>query len=101
MESLTAFKRDLLWKIAELHNPMGLTIKEELEEHYGESINHGRLYPNLDQLVDDGLVRKGSKDERTNEYQLTTSGRKTLQGRLAFIERGAADLKAGSEEANT
>ncbi|ELZ20434.1 PadR family transcriptional regulator [Natrinema limicola JCM 13563] len=34
----------------------GLAIKRELEDYYGTEVNHGRLYPNLDELVDLGLV---------------------------------------------
>ncbi|EMA56618.1 transcriptional regulator PadR family protein [Halococcus thailandensis JCM 13552] len=36
--------------------PNGLELKDELEEYYEKEIHHGRLYPNLDTLVDKGLV---------------------------------------------
>lgn len=51
--------------------PYGLAIKRELEVIRGEEVNHGRLYPNLDDLVDDGLLRKGERDRRTNTYTAT------------------------------
>jgi len=41
-----------------------------------QEIHHGRLYPNLDTLVEKGLVEKGEKDRRTNVYTLTRRGRR-------------------------
>jgi DNA-binding MarR family transcriptional regulator len=52
----------------------GLSIKRALEEVADEEINYGRLYPNLDELVDDGLVAKRELDKRTNGYELTDAG---------------------------
>jgi DNA-binding PadR family transcriptional regulator len=71
MHDLTGFQRDLLYTIAGLDKPHGLAIKDELENYYETEIHHGRLYPNLDTLVDKGLVEKGDKDRRTNFYTLT------------------------------
>jgi len=34
-------------------------------------VNHGRLYPNLTDLVEEGLLRKEKKGGRTNLYELT------------------------------
>lgn len=81
MHDLTAFQRDCLYTIAGLNAPKGLTIKDELEEYYEIDINHGRLYPNLDTLVEKGLVEKGEVDKRTNYYNLTDRGRRELQAR--------------------
>lgn len=58
MYDLTAFQRDLLVAITGLEKPHGLAIKEALEEYYNKEVHHGRLYPNLDTLVDEGLVKK-------------------------------------------
>ena len=81
MYDLTAFQRDLLYVIAGLDEPHGLAIKEELEEYYEKEIHHGRLYPNLDTLVDKGLVEKGERDRRTNSYTLTRRGGRELDAR--------------------
>ncbi|WP_331234278.1 PadR family transcriptional regulator [Natronorarus salvus] len=81
MNDLTAFQRDLLMVIAGLGDPHGLAIKDELEEYYDDEIHHGRLYPNLDALVEKGLVAKGSRDKRTNEYTLTERGERELSAR--------------------
>ncbi|MFP9192698.1 PadR family transcriptional regulator [Natronosalvus vescus] len=70
---LTAFQTNILVILAK--EPMyGLAIKRELEEYYGTEVNHGRLYPNLDELVDLGLVEKSELDKRTNQYELTEEG---------------------------
>ncbi|QSW99330.1 PadR family transcriptional regulator [Haloterrigena alkaliphila] len=70
---LTAFQTNILTILAK--EPMyGLAIKRELEDYYGTEVNHGRLYPNLDELVDLGLVEKSELDKRTNQYSLTDDG---------------------------
>lgn len=81
MHDLTGFQRDVLYVIAGLEKPKGLAIKNELDEYYGSEVNHGRLYPNLDTLVEKGLVDKGKKNDRTNEYGLTTRGEGELEAR--------------------
>ncbi|GGN25534.1 PadR family transcriptional regulator [Halarchaeum nitratireducens] len=81
MHDLTGFQRDLLYVITGLDEPHGLAIKEELEEYYETEVHHGRLYPNLDTLVDKGLVDKGQIDERTNSYTLTRRGHRELEAR--------------------
>jgi DNA-binding PadR family transcriptional regulator len=81
MYDLTGFQRDLLVVITGLDDPHGLAIKEELEEYYESDVNHGRLYPNLDEIVEKGLVEKGEKDRRTNSYHLTKRGERELDAR--------------------
>jgi len=77
-----AFERDLLYAIRTLERdgelPKGLDIKAFLERDYAEEINHSRLYQNLDGLVERGLVAKGQKDDRTNEYATTEEGRRLV-----------------------
>jgi DNA-binding PadR family transcriptional regulator len=81
MYDLTGFQRDLLYVVAGLDEPHGLAIKEELEGYYEKEIHHGRLYPNLDTLVEKGLVEKGQRDRRTNYYVLTGRGRREIEAR--------------------
>ena len=81
MYDLTGFQRDLLYVIAGLEKPHGLAIKDELESYYQKEIHHGRLYPNLDTLVDKGLVEKGEYDKRTNTYTLTDRGDREFEDR--------------------
>lgn len=90
MHDLTAFQRDCLYVIAGLESPKGLAIKNELDGYYSSVVNHGRLYPNLDALVEKGLVEKGSKDDRTNEYRLTERGRREIEARREWEEERMA-----------
>ncbi|WP_458208895.1 helix-turn-helix transcriptional regulator [Haladaptatus sp. NG-SE-30] len=81
MYDLTGFQRDLLYVVSGLDEPHGLAIKEELEEYYEKEIHHGRLYPNLDSLVDKGLIEKGEKDRRTNVYNVSRRGQREIEDR--------------------
>jgi PadR family transcriptional regulator, regulatory protein PadR len=89
---LTGFQRDLLCVVAGLDEPHGLAIKEELESYYEKEIHHGRLYPNLDTLVDKGLVEKGTLDRRTNLYSLTQRGLREIDARCDWEDQYIADL---------
>ncbi|MFC5969854.1 PadR family transcriptional regulator [Halomarina salina] len=79
MHQLTGFQRDLLYCIAGLEKPSGQSIKEELEGRMDHEITHGRLYPNLDTLVETELVSKGDIDRRTNYYDISEKGVAALQ----------------------
>jgi DNA-binding PadR family transcriptional regulator len=87
--SLTAFQRDILQTLAneDDQEAYGLRIKRQLEALYGEEVNHGRLYPNLDTLVEDGLIEKSEIDKRTNNYALTDRATQLLDEWHAW-ERG-------------
>ncbi|MDL5360595.1 PadR family transcriptional regulator [Halalkalicoccus sp. NIPERK01] len=87
MHDLTGFQRDLLYIIAGLDEPHGLALKAELEEYYDSEVHHGRLYPNLDTLVEKGLVEKGHADKRTNIYALTDRGRREIDARREWEAR--------------
>ena len=78
MYELTGFQRDLLYILAGLGQSSGQEIKAELEAEFDVEVNHGRLYPNLDELIDKSLVKKGHRDRRTNDYELTDSGEQCL-----------------------
>lgn len=84
MYDLTGFQRDTLVVMAGLDEPKGTAIKEALDQYYEGEVHHGRLYPNLDVLVDHGLVKKGQKDDRTNEYILTDEGVQLLEDRRGW-----------------
>lgn len=74
MHDLTAFQRDLLYIIAGADHPSGQDVKDGLDQYYNSDINHGRLYPNLDTVVEKGFVEKGQIDDRSNYYEITDSG---------------------------
>jgi DNA-binding PadR family transcriptional regulator len=85
LADLPAFARDLLWAIDRRGPSKGVALKHEIESYYGESQNHGRVYPNLNRLVDEGLLEKTARDRRTNEYALTEHGEAVLAARRAWI----------------
>ncbi|EMA42299.1 PadR-like family transcriptional regulator/DNA binding domain-containing protein [Halococcus morrhuae DSM 1307] len=87
MHDLTGFQRDLLYAIVGKEEPHGLAIKDELEEYYETEIHHGRLYPNLDTLVDKGLVEKGQIDRRTNYYKITRRGQREIDARREWEDQ--------------
>ncbi|MFB6103487.1 MAG: PadR family transcriptional regulator [Halobacteriaceae archaeon] len=83
VRGLTAFQQNILAVLSS--EPMyGLAIKRELEDYYDEEVNHGRLYPNLDDLVSMDLVEKSELDKRTNEYALTEAGLDAVVDRLSW-----------------
>ncbi|MFC6963006.1 PadR family transcriptional regulator [Halocatena marina] len=84
VSELSAFQRQILAILAE-EARYGLAIKSELEAYYGSEVNHGRLYPNLDELVELGLVEKSELDKRTNEYALTEAGHDAILTQLSWI----------------
>ena len=84
MYDLTSFEHDLLIAVGGLTGPHGLTVKDELDEYYEKEFQHGRLYPDLDNLVEKGLIDKSKEDARTNEYQLTRYGCRELEARHAW-----------------
>jgi len=81
MHDLTGFQRDLLYVIAGADQPSGQDVKEDVEQYYTAEINHGRLYPNLDTLVNKELVEKGQLDRRTNYYAITDDGEERIRER--------------------
>lgn len=101
-DRLTDFQQRILYILAE-EARYGLAVKRALEAVYGKDVNHGRLYPNLDDLVDLGLIDKSSLDDRTNEYEITEDGlhwcREDAQWRLGKLDRTPAQaVTDGGEE---
>jgi len=86
INELTAFKINTLAVISDLGQDYGLAIKKELEDAYGKDVHHGRLYPNLDDLVEAGYVKKDEIDRRTNSYELTDEGREVLEEYAGWLQ---------------
>lgn len=64
-----------------------MALQNSLEDLYPEDINHGRLYPSLDRMVDSGLISKQTKesDKRRKEYALTGRGEWVTEEYLRFV----------------
>lgn len=84
MYDLTGFQRDLLYVTVGLDDPYGLEIKNELEDYYEKEVHHGQLYPNLDTLVEKGLIEKSQRDRRTNKYATTRRGIREIEARAEW-----------------
>jgi len=84
MGELTALQRDILYVLSGLGHPAGVDIERELNDYYPSGIGNSRFYQSLNQLVDKGLVEKGSKNARTNEYSLTEEGRAWVREHLSW-----------------
>lgn len=84
---LTAFQIHLLCLIHRFGPVEGVTLQNALEDLYPEDINHGRLYPSLDRMVDSGLISKQKKesDKRRKEYELTGRGKWVAEEYLRFV----------------
>lgn len=90
MNDLNAFQRDILYALTELNQPNGRLIGRALRDYYGGDISHGRLYPNLDDLADRGLIDKTRAEGSENTYSLTPDGRERLTERREW-EHEVAD----------
>jgi DNA-binding PadR family transcriptional regulator len=77
--------------IASLEEPYGLEIKNHLENYYLGDVKNARLYQNADRLVEQGLVQKGSIDDRTNCYELTDAGEDVLERRRQWENHALPD----------
>lgn len=90
--ALTAFQRDCVAAVAAFDSPpKGTEINGTLDAAAGEEIPHSRLYTNLNKLVEADLVDKRARDKRTNEYELTTWGRRVLAAGRDRLAEAAGD----------
>jgi len=88
---LTGFQRDLLYVVAGSDQPSEQMVRREMEQ-YVDNVNHGRLYPNLDTLVEHSLVEKGSQDQRTNYYEVTERGKGLILDRHKWENQYVSNL---------
>ena len=81
--NLSKFQLDVLSVLAASSRP-GKGIESELEEQYDENIPHGRVYQNLDELVEEGLVEKFEQEVNGRTHLYALSERGTEVARLYF-----------------
>lgn len=101
-DAITRFQLDILAAVAADEPVSGVDIRDVLEAYYGfgdgEGINNGRLYPNLDALIEVGLLTKADgPDDRTNHYGLTDAGRQQLTDRVGWLQTQVTSLEQGSD----
>jgi DNA-binding PadR family transcriptional regulator len=90
---LTGFQRDLLYAIAGQYRPSGQAIRRELAQWI--DVGHGQLYTNLDVLADKSLIKKGSKNQRTNYYEITDAGLTLLRRRREWENKYLTEAMTG------
>jgi len=81
MHDLRGFQRDLLFVVRGLVEPNGQEIRRELEQTLGAEVQQSRLYSNLNDLIDAGLLEKSQLNGRTNRYTLTREGERVIESR--------------------
>ena len=82
---LTGFERDLIVEIYQMDQPSGQVIRRRIEAEHGEDVTSTRLYSNLNDLVDYGLLDKGEQNHRTNYYQITNDGRRLVEDTARYF----------------
>ena len=96
---LNAFQRDLLVEIYQMDQPSGQAIRGRLEAEHGEDVTHGRLYSNLNDLVDLGLLDKGELDLRTNYYEIANDGQRLVEEVAQYFSSATSRVAAdGGQE---
>lgn len=76
-----------MYSVSSTESAQSKEFPSNLEELYPEDINHGRLYPSLDRMVDSGLISKRTKenDKRRKEYTLTGRGEWVAEEYRRFV----------------
>ena len=92
MYDVNSFKRDMMVVIAGMDSPSGKELIAELQEYYSEEITVGRVYPQLDELVEKKLITKQDRNGRANEYQLTKRGVRDIQAHREWQDKYLAPI---------
>jgi DNA-binding PadR family transcriptional regulator len=87
IHELRGIQRDLLFIISGLAEPNGQEIRAEMERSLTGDVQQGRIYSNLDDLVEEGFVEKGHQNGRTNCYTLTERGLAVIESRHEWERR--------------
>jgi len=92
--SCSGFQRDLLVGIATYsrleQSPYGANLHGWLDARYPTAVNQSRVYLNLGDLVEAGLLRREPITDRKTAYELTDTAQQALATHAAVID--ALDL---------
>jgi len=90
----SGFQRDLLLGIAAHDHlnerPYGVALQEWLDARYPTTVVRSRVYHNLGELVDMGLIEPMQSPDRKTGYRLTNAGKASLAAHSRFVN--ALDL---------
>ncbi|MFB6185223.1 MAG: helix-turn-helix transcriptional regulator [Haloarculaceae archaeon] len=93
IHDLRGFQYDLLVVISGVGTANGQTILAELQSSLSDDVKPGRLYDNLDELVEIGLLDCATEG-RSNQYTLTEKGERFVKERHEW-EQTLFDEQAG------
>ncbi|MBX0288481.1 helix-turn-helix transcriptional regulator [Halomicroarcula sp. F28] len=86
----TGFQRDLLLGIATHarlgQDAYGAALHEWLEARYPDDVNRSRVYTNLGDLDETGLVTRRPITDRKTAYELTDTARECLAAHGRLVE---------------
>ena len=86
--ALTRFRIDLLVAVAANPGAHAAALRHDLQTTYRyQDIPDGSLYPALNALEDDGLIREPDADDLRRIVEITPKGERALTDRLEFIEQ--------------
>jgi len=94
---LTGFQRDILVEIYQMDQPSGQAIRGRIEAEHGEDVTNTRLYSNLNDLVDYGLIDKGEQNRRTNYYEVTNDGQRLVEDTARYFESIGATSRVAAD----
>lgn len=88
MDRTILFRIDLLAAIGELGDGSGVEIQDRMQEtpYRRETVQQTRLYRNLADLYEEGLIEKEGAVGTEKSYSLTAEGREVLEQRKAIID---------------
>lgn len=95
MEKVTSFQRDLLYVISGLEEATPESISAELSDYYNGSIPQGRFDPNVEAIVELGLVNREYKDDESRTepvFELSENGKEELKERKIWEDKHIGDL---------
>lgn len=88
---LTLFQLREMAALRDLDRPSGQELKRELQSYLESDVNNGRLYQNLQVLIEAGLVEWGYISGRTKWYDITEEGEAVLDRERAYLEVDGTD----------
>lgn len=89
MTDINKWQTTILAAAAAADDQNGQDIARRIEQAHGVDVSNGRLYPNLDALVDAGLLTQRTDGGRANRHNVTDRGMRELEARLDYLLRHA------------
>jgi DNA-binding PadR family transcriptional regulator len=101
---LNGFRREIVKAVGRIEadgeDAYGRLIKSDIERVIGGEVTHGRLYPNIDDVVEYGYCERDrcGIDNRTHQISLTPAGRAAIVQELHQLAEAASVRIAVDDE---